>query len=159
MSVLKKRTCSFKPTSSVKVMLAEIEALITALDYPLNLEEIINAALQKYLPPVIISLREALSKRKNEIALKAIKEAEKIFQKDITEDNLFNLELNLNTLQSKNTKDNLYDKSKENIQEDNFTYDEENHNEEDEYEDVYENEDEDKIEDNFVDPSIFDRFV
>jgi hypothetical protein len=76
MKVLKKRTCSFRPTPEVKVMLVEAQALITALEYPLTLEEVINAALKAYLPPLILSLRKMSEGEKNKILLKFIRTAE-----------------------------------------------------------------------------------
>ena len=71
MKVLKKRTCTFRPQPSVKAMLAECEALISSLEMETTLEDVINAALQSYLPALITSLRTKLkSSRSHETILK-----------------------------------------------------------------------------------------
>jgi len=76
MKVLGKRTSTFRPTPDVKVMLAEVNSLIVALDYPLTLEEVINASLRSYLPPLIVSLKRALKQQEKQVTLRAIREAE-----------------------------------------------------------------------------------
>ena len=69
--MLKKRICSFRPTSSVRAMLAECEALISALGMSMSLEDVINAALESYLPPLILNLRDRAQAERERIFEKA----------------------------------------------------------------------------------------
>ena len=63
-------------------MLAECEALISSLELDTTLEDIINAALQSYLPALITSLRTRLSSTSRE---KILKKAEAVIKGEVIE--------------------------------------------------------------------------
>ena len=69
---ISKRTISFRPESDVKIALIEVESLAEALDIPIKIDEIINAALKSYLPPFLKTLRESLSMREKELLLSTL---------------------------------------------------------------------------------------
>ena len=56
--ILKKRKCSFKPTSTVRALLTELDSLLSLLEKNATVEDFINEALQIYLPETIITFRQ-----------------------------------------------------------------------------------------------------
>jgi hypothetical protein len=80
MQVLKKRICSFRPDSSVRAMLAEVDALITALELDVTLQDVINASLRQYLPSLIMTLRQTAASRDELLRQKTLREAEAVIR-------------------------------------------------------------------------------
>ena|GEM_PF-5455941 len=80
MKVLKKRTVTFRPDSSVKAMLAEVDSLISALELQTSLEDVINAALQSYLPPLIKQLR--MTAESEDVRAKTLARAEAVLREE-----------------------------------------------------------------------------
>jgi len=78
MKVLKKRTVTFRPQASVKAMLAELDSLLPLVKPEMTLEDVINAALQSYLPPLIKHLRMKL----DDARLKTLAKAEAFLRGD-----------------------------------------------------------------------------
>jgi len=80
MQTLKKRICSFKPDSSIRAMLAEVDALITALELDITLPDVINAALRQYLPRLILTLRQTAANKDAVLREKTLREAEAVIR-------------------------------------------------------------------------------
>lgn len=84
---ISKRTISFRPESDVKIALIEVESLAEALEIPIKIDEIINAALKSYLPPFLKTLRESLSMREKELLLSTLHSARQYLKTgDVRED-------------------------------------------------------------------------
>ncbi len=75
---LGKRSVSFKPESSVRVMLLELETVINALRLPLTLDDVINSALRDKLPSILKVLRLKLSEAEQRLVVEALTEAETV---------------------------------------------------------------------------------
>jgi len=61
-------------------MLAEVDALITALELDVTLQDVINASLRQYLPSLIMTLRQTAASRDELLRQKTLREAEAVIR-------------------------------------------------------------------------------
>ncbi len=78
-----KRKISFKAESYNKIMLMEIETYFQALNLPISIDDVINAALHSYLPNLIKVLRSRADSNRKLLAFEALAGVEKLLNNDL----------------------------------------------------------------------------
>ena len=105
---LSKRKCSFKPTSTVRALLTELDSLLNLLDKNSSVEDFINEALQSHLPTVILTLRNELYAKNNlERIIEELEQRVKNIAKDESKLEILqeNIDMNISTEEKENNEE------------------------------------------------------